>query len=81
MPTFVHLPSGNWRAVFRRIGRYVAETFRRATDAETWTLDMERRADFRQDLRANRPASLATITDLINLHISDVQEVRKPLPR
>lgn len=81
MPTFVHLPSGNWRAVIRRKRRYVAETFRRKIDAETWALDMERRADLGQDVATSRPASLATFADLIDLHISDVHEVRKPLRR
>ena len=81
MPTFVHLPSGNWRAVIRRKGRYVAETFRRKLDAEAWALDMERRTDLGQDVSANRPASLDTLADLIDLHISDMHEVRKPLRR
>jgi hypothetical protein len=60
MPTFVHLPSGNWRAVIRRKGRTVAETFRRKIDAEGWALEMERRVDLGQDVSTNRPASLAT---------------------
>ena len=86
MPTFVHLPSGNWRAVIRRKGRYVAETFRRKLDAEAilairWALDMERRTDLGQDVSASRPASLDTLADLIDLHISDMHEVRKPLRR
>ena len=81
MPTFVHLPSGNWRAVIRRKGRYVAETFRRKIDAEGWALEMERRVDLGQDVATCRPASLATFADLIDLHISDMHEVRKPLRR
>jgi hypothetical protein len=82
MPTFVHLPSGNWRAVIRRKRRYyVAETFRRRIDAEGWALDMVRRADLGQDVSTNRPATLATFADLVDLHISDMHEVRKPLRR
>lgn len=69
MPTFVHLPSGNWRAVIRRKGRHVAEA---------WALDMGR-VELGPDVSANPPASLHTVAALIDLHISDMHEVRKEL--
>ncbi len=45
MATFVQLSSGNWRAVVRRKARYVAETFRRKCDADSWALEIERAID------------------------------------
>ncbi len=82
MASFVQLPSGNWRAVVRRKARYVAETFRRKCDADSWALEMERRIDQGQEVvRAARPSGLRTLADLIDLHIDDMREVRKPLRR
>lgn len=81
MATFVQLPSGNWRVVVRRKSRYASETFRRKADAESWALDMERRIDRGQEVARLRPRSLSTLADLIDLHIDDLKEVRKPLRR
>jgi integrase len=82
MASFVQLPSGNWRAVVRRKARYVTETFRRKYDADSWALEMERRIDRGQVVaRGARPQGLRTLADLIDLHIADMLEVRKPLRR
>jgi integrase len=59
----------------------VAETFQRRIDAESGALEMERRVDLGQDVATRRPASLSIFADLIDLHISDMHEVRKPLRR
>jgi len=81
MASFVQLPSGNWRAVVRRKARYVCETFRRKADAESWALEMERRIDRGQEVVGVRRTDLRTLADLIDLHIDDLREVRKPLRR
>lgn len=82
MATFVQLPSGNWRAVVRRKARYVAETFRRKSDADSWALEMERRIDRGQEVvRAAGPRCHRTLANLIDLHIDDMREVHKPLRR
>jgi hypothetical protein len=45
MPVIVKLPSGNWRAQVRRKGKYISNTFRRRSDADTWALETERTID------------------------------------
>lgn len=81
MATFVKLPSGNWRVQIRRKGRYASETFQRRRDAQLWALEMERRADRRETISAKRPDNIKTFGNLIDLHIADMHEVKKPLRR
>lgn len=78
MATFTQLASGNWRAQVRRKGRYVAETFRRRKDAEEWALDTERCIDRGVSVRPRVREKIRTLGDLINLHIEDMKDVRKP---
>lgn len=81
MATIVKLPSGNWRAQVRRNGRYVSKTFKRRRDADGWTVDMERRIDRGESVSKSRPKHLNTLSDLVDLHIADMHESRKPLRR
>ncbi|MBG52205.1 MAG: integrase [Rhodobiaceae bacterium] len=81
MATFQKLPSGNWRALIRRKGKYASESFRRRHDAELWALETERRVDRRESVSVNRPTHIKTFGDLIDLHIRDMHEVKKPLRR
>lgn len=81
MATFTRLASGAWRVQIRRRGRYVANTFRRKSDADSWALEMERRADQGRVLSKKRPSKLQTLGDLIDLHVADMAEVGKPLRR
>lgn len=81
MAAFQKLPSGNWRALVRRKGIYTSETFRRRNDAEKWALETERRIDRGESISTRRPANISTFGDLIDLHITDMHEVGKPLRR
>jgi integrase len=77
LATFVSLPSGNWRVQVRRKGRYVSETFRRRKDAEEWALDNERRIDRGEAPRRAGYTDPSTFGHLVDLHLSDMQEVGK----
>lgn len=81
MAAFQKLPSGNWRALVRRKGTYISETFKRRKDAEEWTLETERRIDRGESVSTKRPANISTFGNLIDLHIADMHEVGKPLRR
>ncbi len=81
MAAFQKLPSGNWRALVRRKGNYVSETFRRRRDAEEWALEAERRIDRGESTSKKRPKHIKTFADLVDLHITDMHEVNKPLRR
>lgn len=81
MATFQKLPSGNWRVMVRRKKSYASETFRRQHDAKIWALDIERRIDRNESISAHRPKHIKTFANLVDLHISDMHEVQKPLRR
>ncbi len=81
MASFTRLSSGAWRVQVRRKGRYVANSFHRKSDATSWALEMERRADQGRTLGKKRPSTLKTLGDLIDVHIADMAEVGKPLRR
>ena len=75
LAAFVKLPSGSWRAVVRRKGRYISETFRRRADASIWALEAERQIDRGETPKCWRIARLRTFGDLIDLHIADMTDV------
>ena len=81
MPVIVKLPSGNWRAQVRRKGKYISNTFRRRSDADTWALETERTIDKGLDPKIINPRSVQTFSDIIDLHIQDMQEVGKTIRR
>ncbi len=79
MAAIVKLPSGNWRAQVRRKGKYISNTFRRKADADTWALETERTIDKGLDPKVINPRSVQTFSDIIDLHIQDMQEVGKTI--
>ena len=81
MSVLVKLPSGNWRAQVRRKGRYVSSTFRRQRDAEEWALEAERSIDRGLTPRVVESKDVRTFSDVVDLHIHDLQEVGKPIRR
>jgi hypothetical protein len=81
MSSIKKLPSGNWRAQVHRKGRYVSQSFLRRKDAEEWALKMERRVDRGETVSKHRPDLINTVADLVDLHIADMLDVRKPLRR
>ncbi len=86
MATFTLLRTGSWRAQVRRKGVYAAETFHRKTDAQTWAREAELAID--QGLKPPKRGQVATpkkgqltIGDLIDLHLTDMREMRKDTAR
>jgi hypothetical protein len=58
--SFIQLSSGNWRVQVRRKGRYLAQTFRRKKDAESWALETERSIDLGREPRAKSALKVKT---------------------
>jgi integrase len=81
MAAITKLPSGNWRVQVRRKKSYVSNTFRRKIDAEAWALEAERTIDKGLDPTATASKSVYTFSDIIDLHIRDLQEVGKRIGR
>jgi integrase len=81
MASIFRTRDGTWRAQVRRKGKYASENFRTKTLASEWAVKTERRIDEGQEptLRPSDPPR--TLGDLIDLHISDLQEVGKPIRR
>lgn len=81
MGTIVKTKEGAWRAQVRRKGKYASSTFRVKSLAYEWVVETERLIDLGGEPSRNRSGKARTIGDLIDLHISDLQEVKKPLRR
>jgi integrase len=86
MATFTLLRTGSWRAQVRRKGVYAAETFHRKTDAQSWAREAELAID--QGVKPPKRGQAATpkkgqltIGDLIDLHLTDMREMRKETAR
>ncbi|MFX9699941.1 hypothetical protein ABTP10_19595, partial [Acinetobacter baumannii] len=73
--------SGNWRVQVRRKNCYVSETFRRHADAQKWALEMERKIDQGRTPTRRSISDPTTVGDLIDLHVTDMLEVGKPMRR
>lgn len=81
MATFVRLPSGSWRAVVRRKGVYISETFHQCEDARRWATGAERTIDLGGKPKTTRIADKRTLADLVDLHIEDLKSVGKKIGR
>jgi hypothetical protein len=81
MPVIVKLTSGNWRAQVRRKGKYISNSLRRRSDADTWALEVERTIDKGFDPKAVNPRSVQIFGEIIDLHIQDMLEVGKTIRR
>ena len=81
MGTIVKTKEGTWRAQVRRKGKYASSTFRVKSLADEWVVETERMIDLGGEPSKNSNGKAKTIGDLIDLHIADLQEVRKPLRR
>jgi integrase len=69
--------AGTWRVQVRRKGRSASENFVRYEDAKRWSVDAERQIDRGETPTVSRVGKLKTLSDLIDLHISDMKEVGK----
>ncbi|MCY6380239.1 site-specific integrase [Hoeflea prorocentri] len=81
MATIVRTNEGNWRAQVRRKGRYASQTFRLKSLASEWVTETERMIDIGYEPISRKTGTPKTISDLIDLHIADLQEVGKPIRR
>ena len=81
MATFVKLPSGSWRAVVRRKGCYICETFHQREDARRWATAAESTIDRGGKPKPTRIADKRTLANLMDLHIADLKSVSKRIGR
>jgi hypothetical protein len=81
MATFVKLPSGSWRAVVRRKGVYISETFHQREDARRWATAPSGPSTKARRPKTTRIADKKTFGHLIDLHIADLKSVAKPIGR
>lgn len=81
MGTIIKTKEGNWRAQVRRKGKYASQTFTLKTFADEWVVETERLVDIGAEPHKGKIQRRKTIGDLIDLHISDLSEVGKPIRR
>ncbi len=85
MATFTLTNSGSWRAQVRRKGVYAGESFLKKADAMSWARETEVAIDQglpvprRGEPKARRGE--AALEDLIDLHIADMKELKRVMPR
>ena len=65
----------------RRKGKYASRTFRVKSLADEWPVETKRLIDPGGEPSRNNSGKTKTIGDLIDLHITDLQKMRKPLRR
>jgi len=81
MATYNKLPSGSWRAQVRRKGQSASKTFRLKSDAKAWAIEAERSVDLGRNAGGPFIDTNCTFGRLIDLHITDMGEVRKQILR
>jgi hypothetical protein len=81
MATIFKTRQGHWRAQVRRKGKYASQTFRLKTHADEWVVETERLIDLGGEPSNHRIRYPKTIADLVDLHVSDLHEVGRPLRR
>lgn len=81
MATLTQLPSGNWRAMIRRKGHVLSETFSLKKDAEIWSRRVESEIDNGKTPTKKNVDGIKKFKGLIALHISDMKEVGKKIGR
>ncbi|MCP4098043.1 MAG: site-specific integrase [Planctomycetaceae bacterium] len=81
MGTIVKTKEGSWRALVRRKGKYASQTFKLKTLANEWVVETERLIDIGAEPYKGKIQRRKSIGDLIDLHISDLLEVGKPIRR
>jgi hypothetical protein len=81
MASFNKLPSGRWRAMVRKQGHTLSNTFRLKVEAETWAAEQESRIG-RGEKPSTKPiTSRETLCDLIDLHLEDLKELGRGIGR
>ena len=81
MGTIIKTTVGTWRAQVRRKGKYASQTFKLKTLADVWVVETERLIDLGGEPSKRQQGTPRTVADLVDLHMSDLQEVGRPLRR
>ena len=81
MATIVRTKEGSWRAQVRRKGKYASRTFRLKTLANEWAVETERLIDLGGDPCSRCMRAPRTLADLVDLHVSDLHDIGRPLRR
>lgn len=81
MGTIVKTKEGSWRALVCWKAKYASRIFRVKLLADEWVIATKRLSDPGGEPSKNGSGKAKTIGDLIDLHIADLHEVRKPLRR
>ena len=81
MGSIIKTKEGAWSAQVRRKGKYASGTFRLKSLANEWTTETERLIDLSCDPYKRIDRNPKTVADLIDIHISDLQEIGTPLRR
>ena len=81
MASFSKFPSGRWRAMVRKQGHTLSNTFRLKVEAETWAAEQESRIG-RGEKPSTKPITRReTLGDLIDLHLEDLKELGRGIGR
>jgi integrase len=81
MASFNKLPSGKWRAMVRKQGYQLSNTFRLKAEAEAWAGEQESRIGRGEKPTTKPIASRETLGDLIDLHLEDLKELGRGIGR
>lgn len=81
MATIVKLPSGNWRAQVRYLGKSFSKTFRLKSLAERWATEQHDRAERGQTHTTRETLKAGTVGKHIQTHLDDMAEVGKAAQR
>jgi len=77
----VQLNSGSWRVQVRREGQYASKTVLRKSDADDWAVQTARDIDSRRNPPKRVRRDTQTFGHLIDLHLTGLAEVGRPLRR
>ena len=80
MASINKLASGKWRVQVRCKGLYLSNSFS-LRKAEMWAGRIEREIDLGQKPAPKHKDGIKTVSDLIDLHIADMEEVGKEIGR
>ena len=81
MASFNKLPSGKWRAMVRKQGHSLSNTFRLKVEAVNWAAEQESRIGRGEKPSVKPITSRETLGDLIDLHLEDLKELGRNIGR
>jgi len=81
MASITQTPDGSWRAQVRRKGKYASQNFRLKGQAQAWAREIEHIIDEGGEPSSPTVSQVRTLSHVIDLHVSDLREVGKPIRR